>query len=57
MGYPCRIGLTCKNRVGSQVNPFLFQVKKIGFGSCFFGSGQKILTRIAMSIGGVVVVV
>ena len=49
MGYPGRVRL--------RVNPFLFRVKKIGFGSCFFGLGQKILTRIAMSIGGVVVVV
>ena len=50
MGYPSRVGLTRKNRVGLRVNPFLFRVKKIGFGSCFFWSG-------AMSIGGVVVVV
>ena len=40
-----------KTRVGSRVNPFLLRVKKIGFGSSIFriGSGQKILTRFAMS--------
>ena len=32
-------------QVRSQVNPFLLQVKKIGF-----RSGQEILTRITMSI-------
>ena len=41
-----------KNQVGSRVNPFLLWVKKKGFKSGIFrvGSGQKILTRIAMSI-------
>ena len=29
-----------KTQVGSQVNLFLLRVKKIGFGSGFFGSGQ-----------------
>ena len=40
-----------KTRVGSRVNPFLLRVKKIEFGSGIFrvGSGQKILTRFAMS--------
>ena len=36
-----------KTRVGSRVNPFLLRVKKIGF-----RSGQKILTRFAMSDQG-----
>ena len=41
-----------KTRVGSRVNPFLLRVKKkkkSGSGRVFFESGQKILTRFAMS--------
>ena len=36
MGYLGRVGLTCKKKVGSRVNPFLLRVKKFGFRSGIF---------------------
>ena len=43
------LGWPAKTRVGSWVNPFLFQVKNLNLGQVFFGMGQKILIRFAMS--------
>ena len=49
-GYPGRVGLT-RNKIGSGHGStrFYFGSKKSGSGKVFFGLGQKILTRIAMS--------
>ena len=52
-GYPGRVGLT-RNKIGSGHGStrFYFGSKKSGSGQVFsgrVGSGQKILTRIAMS--------
>ena len=55
MGYLGRVRLT-HNKIGSghRSTHFCFGSKKWGLGQVFFGSGQKILTRIAMSIGAAV---